>query len=264
LSSGTRREHLVKYPTRTSEARHEEEVCPVSTTVIVLIVVIVVLALAVGGYFLTRQRKSQRLQEHFGDEYERSVEQTGDRKAAEAQLAEREARVSKFDIRDLRPEERDGFTERWATIQRGFVDDPGQSLRHADSLVVEIMKLRGYPVEGDFDRRAEDLSVEHPTVVRHYRDARAVHDASGGVDTEKQRTALTSYRSLVDALLGKGHDHDDDHHDHDGDRSDHHADDRTDRTADVDHADRADHLDHGSRNGVHRADATATTEEQNR
>jgi ABC-type nickel/cobalt efflux system permease component RcnA len=236
-------------------------VCPVSTTVIVLIVVIVVLALAVGGYFLTRQRKSQRLQEHFGDEYERSVEQTGDRKAAEAELSEREARVRKLDIRDLRPEERAGFTERWSAIQRGFVDDPTRSLRDADGLVVEIMKLRGYPVEGDFDRRAEDLSVEHPQVVRHYRDARTVHDASGGVDTEKQRTAVTSYRSLVEALLGK--DHDGDHGDH-TDHGDHHADDHTHRSADVDHTDRADHLDPGSRNGVHRADVPATTEEQNR
>jgi FtsZ-interacting cell division protein ZipA len=225
----------------------------VSTTVIVLIVVIVVLALAVGGYFLSRQRRSQRLQEHFGDEYERSVEQTGDRKAAETELSEREARVRKLDIRDLRPEERAGFTERWAAIQRGFVDDPARSLRDADELVVEIMKLRGYPVEGDFDRRAEDLSVEHPQVVRHYRDARAVHDASGNVDTEKQRTAVTSYRSLVEALLGK------DDHDHDSDRQgDHRADDRTDRPVD------ADRTDHTSRNGAHRADVTATTEEQTR
>jgi hypothetical protein len=237
----------------------------VSTTVIVLIVVIVVLALAVGGYFLSRQRKSQRLQEHFGDEYERSVEQTGDRKSAEAELSEREQRVRKLDIRELRPEEREGFTERWATIQRGFVDDPAKSLRDADGLVVEIMKLRGYPVEGDFDRRAEDISVEHPSVVKHYRDARAVHDASGNVDTEQQRSAVTSYRSLVEALLGKQADHDHADHDHtDGhahDRVDS-TDDRTDRPADVDS--RTDHLDHGSRNGAHRADVTTTTEEQTR
>ncbi|HZD14613.1 MAG TPA: hypothetical protein VE196_05700 [Pseudonocardiaceae bacterium] len=40
-------------------------------------------------------------------------------------------------------------------------------------------------------------------MVRHYRDARAVHDAStdGAVDTEQQRHALTCYRTLVQALL---------------------------------------------------------------
>ena len=53
-----------------------------------------------------------------------------------------------------------------------------------------------------FDRRADDLSVDHPRVVQHYREARQVRDASGEVDTERRRTAVTSYRSLIDALLG--------------------------------------------------------------
>jgi FtsZ-interacting cell division protein ZipA len=199
----------------------------VDATVIVLIVV-VVLALAVGGFFLARQRRSQRLREHYGEEYERSVEQTGDRRAAEAALTEREARVRELDIRDLRPEERSRFGDEWAAIQRGFVDDPARSLHQADDLVVQIMRARGYPTEGDFDRRAEDLSVDHPDVVRHYREARAVHDARGEVDTEKQRTAVTSYRSLVEALLGERDHHHDGHrdghrdHDHDGHRDTHH------------------------------------------
>ena len=66
------------------------------------------------------------------------------------------------------------------------------------------MRARGYPVDDDFDRRADDLSVDHPRVVQHYREARQVRDASGEVDTERQRTAVTSYRSLIDALLGDG------------------------------------------------------------
>jgi hypothetical protein len=211
---------------------------PVDATVIVLIVVLVVLALAVGGWVLARQRRSQRLQEHYGDEYERSVRETGDRRAAEAALTEREARVGKLDIRELRPEERDRFAQRWEDIQRGFVDDPTTALREADSLVVEVMRLRGYPTEGDFDRRAEDISVDHPQVVRHYREARAVRDADGNVDTEKQRNAVTSYRELIVALLG--------HPRTDDGRADHRADDRPAHT------------------GTPRADVTAKTEEQTR
>jgi len=74
----------------------------------------------------------------------------------------------------------------------------------ADELVVAIMRTRGYPVD-DFNRRADDISVDHPNVVRHYREARSVRDASsdGSVDTERQRGALTSYRSLVEELLGR-------------------------------------------------------------
>ena len=183
-------------------------------TVIVLIVVIVllVLALAAAGVLLSRRRRSERLQEHYGPEYERSVHETGDRRSAEAHLTEREQRHRELDVRDLRPEERDRFASSWARIQRGFVDDPVRSVREADVLVVEIMQTRGYPVD-DFDRRAEDVSVEHPQVVQHYRDARAVRDATenGSVDTEQQRHAVTSYRLLVEALLGRTPDRTDGH-----------------------------------------------------
>lgn len=175
------------------------------TTVIVLIVlVLLVLGLVAGGIMLSRRRRSQRLQEHYGPEYERSLQETGDRKAAEARLTEREQRVSKLDIRELRPDERDRFASTWTAIQRGFVDDPARSVHQADEMVVDIMRTRGYPVE-DFERRAEDVSVEHPDVVQHYRDARAVRDATvnGSADTEQQRQAVTSYRALVTALLGR-------------------------------------------------------------
>ena len=233
------------------------------TTVIVIIVIIVVLALAGGIWFMSRQRRSQRLQEHYGDEYERSVEASGgDRKAAEAALTEREARVRDLDIRDLRDDERSGFQDRWAAVQRDFVDDPARALHSADDLVVEVMRVRGYPADGDFDRRAEDISVQHPDVVRHYRDARAVRDSNGTADTEKQRTAMTSYRSLVEALIGKpGRDHADDHTDQRAD--DHRTDDHRDRA----NHDRADHdrSDDHLRTGTHRTDANAaTTEEQTR
>lgn len=175
-------------------------------TVIVLIVVVVVLVIALGvaGVLLSRRKRSERLQERYGSEYDRTLAETGDPREAEARLVEREKRHASLDVRDLRPEERDRFDVAWIEIQRGFVDDPVHSLRQADGLVVEIMRTRGYPVD-DFERRAEDISVEHPEVVAHYREARAVRDATerGGVDTEQQRHAVTSYRSLVEALLGQ-------------------------------------------------------------
>jgi hypothetical protein len=173
----------------------------VSSTAVVLIIV-VLLVLVVLGIVVSRRRRSTQLQEHFGPEYERSVAATGDRRSAEAELAERRQRREEFDVRDLNPEERDRFRGSWNEIQRGFVDDPRQSLQSADLLVAEIMRARGYPVDDDFDRRADDLSVDHPRVVQHYREARQVRDASGEVDTERRRTAVTSYRSLIDALLG--------------------------------------------------------------
>ncbi|HEX5812334.1 MAG TPA: hypothetical protein VFY38_09550 [Pseudonocardia sp.] len=168
----------------------------------VVLIILVLLVLVVLGIVVSRRRRSTQLQQHFGPEYERSVAATGDRRSAEAELAERRQRREEFDVRDLNPEERDRFRASWNEIQRGFVDDPRQSLRSADLLVAEIMRTRGYPVDDDFDRRADDLSVDHPRVVQHYREARQVRDASGEVDTERQRTAVTSYRSLINELLG--------------------------------------------------------------
>jgi hypothetical protein len=173
----------------------------VNTTAIIVIVLVVLVAVILG-VVLGRRRRSASLQQHFGPEYERSVSASGDRRAAEAELTERRQRREEFDVRDLRPEERDRFRGSWNEIQRGFVDDPRRSLQAADLLVVEVMRTRGYPVDDDFDRRADDLSVDHPRVVQHYREARRVRDSGGEADTERQRTAVTSYRSLIDALLG--------------------------------------------------------------
>lgn len=216
----------------------------------VIVIVLVLLVAVVLGVVLARRRRSAQLQEHFGPEYERSVSAAdGDKKAAEAALAERRQRRQEFDVRDLRPEERSRFRESWNEIQRGFVDDPHQSLRSADLLVGEVMRARGYPVDDDFDRRADDLSVDHPRVVQHYREARRVRDTEGEVDTEQQRTAVTSYRSLIDALLG-----DDEGHgtEHGAERT---ADRGTDRVADdraLDDRTAADHsaADRASTDGI--------------
>jgi hypothetical protein len=56
----------------------------------------------------------------------------------------------------------------------------------------------------DFERRANDLSVDHPDVVRTYRAAHeaAVRlDETKNVSTEDMRRALVSYRELFDELL---------------------------------------------------------------
>jgi hypothetical protein len=213
----------------------------VNTTAIVVIVLVVLVAVVLG-VVLARRRRSAALQQHFGPEYERSVSASGDRRAAEAELTERRQRREEFDVRDLRPDERDRFRGSWNEIQRGFVDDPRRSLHAADLLVVEVMRTRGYPVDDDFDRRADDLSVDHPRVVQHYREARRVRDSGDDADTERQRTAVTSYRSLIDALLG------DDGDRIDGDRIDR---DRIDRDrADGDRADRTDTADTSGRHAV--------------
>ena len=59
------------------------------------------------------------------------------------------------------------------------------------------------PVKGDFERRAGDISVDHPTIVASYRAAQAiaVRDERGVADTEELRQAVVHFRALFDELL---------------------------------------------------------------
>ena len=61
-------------------------------------------------------------------------------------------------------------------------------------------RLRGYPVEGDFDRRADDLSVDHPQVVQHYREARAAGLAATRTRPSSPFGAVASKTKIVPCL----------------------------------------------------------------
>lgn len=172
-----------------------------------LIIAVLAIALVVAGVVIARQRRSQRLQEGFGPEYGRALTEKGDRRAAEAELLERRDRRARLDIRELDPRSRERYAERWRDVQRTFVDDPRVAVGEADRLVSEVMRDRGYPVEEDFERRAADVSVDHPTVVENYRAAHAIslRAARGEAETEDLRQALVHFRALFEELLGTGH-----------------------------------------------------------
>jgi hypothetical protein len=167
-----------------------------------LILVAVVAVLAVAGMFYFNRRRSDHLQSRFGSEYDRIVEEKGSRSKAESDLAEREKRVSKLTIRPLSPADQDRFLERWTKVQATFVDDPKRSIDYADALLAEVMSARGYPVS-DFEQRADDISVDHPSVVQHYRAGHdiAVRHSRGEASTDDLRQALIHYRSLFEELV---------------------------------------------------------------
>jgi hypothetical protein len=167
---------------------------------IVLIVVLVVIAGA--AFFYTQQQKTRQLRARFGSEYDRSLQETGNRRHAEAELAKREERVAHLDIRPLMPDDRARFSNAWRSVQAQFVDDPGRSIAEADRLVTEVMRVRGYPV-ADFEQRAADISVDHPRVVDNYRAAYAIARRSGRgeANTEDLRQAMVHYRALFEDLL---------------------------------------------------------------
>jgi hypothetical protein len=148
-----------------------------------------------------RRKESLRLQQRFGPEYLRLVNELG-RGKAEAELAGREKRVATLTLAPLTAAEAARFRDAWVAIQARFVDDPKTSVVEADHLVYDLMAKRGYPM-GDFERRAADISVGHPAVVSNYRAARAIalRDERGESTTEELRKAVVHYRALFEELL---------------------------------------------------------------
>ena len=168
--------------------------------IVIAVAVVVVLAAALWAVAAGRRRK--QLQEGFGPEYDRTVADAPSRREAEAELRERRDRHDEFDIRPLAPGARERYAEQWESTQAKFVDDPEAAIGDADDLIQSVMRDRGYPVE-DFDRRAADLSVEHPDVVENYRQGHelARRSVRGEGDTESLRQALVHYRALFSELL---------------------------------------------------------------
>lgn len=168
----------------------------------IVIGVLAITVVAVTAWALWSKRRTERLQETFGPEYQRTVGEADDRRRAESELEERRERRERLEIRPLTTEERDRYRLAWRDVQAAFVDRPENSVREADRLITDVMRERGYPME-DFERRAGDVSVDHPQVVDDYRAAHAIsaRTEDGETSTEDLRQAMVHYRSLFDALL---------------------------------------------------------------
>jgi hypothetical protein len=175
---------------------------------IAALVVVAVLAIAVG-LLVGRRRRSARLKEQFGPEYDRTVGELGEQRAAEAELLAREKKRKKLDITSLTPEARQEHAATWAKVQADFVDDPQDAVGRAERLVTRVMRERGYPID-DFDQRAADISVDHPDLVENYRSAHAIYlsQHNGDIGTEDARQAFVHYRALFKRLLASDSDTD--------------------------------------------------------
>jgi hypothetical protein len=171
-----------------------------------VLVGVVVVLLVIIGVLLARQQRSRGLKADFGPEYNRVVAERGDQRSAERELADRRKRVSEFEIRPLASADRDRYMERWGAAQRTFVDEPAAAVGEAHVLVQQVMHDRGYPVDEDFEQRAADVSVEHPSVVENYRAANAisVRASQDQASTEQLRQAMVHFRALFDELLAPG------------------------------------------------------------
>jgi len=169
---------------------------------LVVIVIVAAVIIAALGFMFSRRKRTESLKQKFGSEYDRVVHEHGDASKAERVLENRQKRVEALRIHPLEPADKERFSELWRREQAHFVDDPGGAIIAADTLVREVMAVRGYPV-GDFEQRAADISVDHPKVVEHYRAARDIAERHrrGESNTEDLRRAMVHYRTLFEELL---------------------------------------------------------------
>ena len=172
------------------------------TTSIIIVVLVFVIIGAILGLVFARRRRSERLHDHFGPEYDHTVQAMGDEKKAQTELNERQKHVEALDIRPLSVSERERYLADWTAVQSKFVDEPGQAIVDADRLIMEVMQKRAYP-ESDFAQRAADVSVSYPALVSNYRAARviALKNEQHQADTEELRQAMIYYRSLFEELV---------------------------------------------------------------
>jgi hypothetical protein len=175
------------------------------TTNTITIVVAIVLVLLIGGLLgmlFTRRQRTKHLQERFGPEYDRTVQEVGDQRRAEEELEARLDHVKALEIRPLSTEETDRFTNEWQFAQAEFVDEPLAALRKANQLIKEVMSIKGYPVD-DFEQRAADISVDYPNLVIDYRELRAIATKGDDEDvtTEEMRQAMVHARALFENLV---------------------------------------------------------------
>jgi len=170
--------------------------------VMMILIAGLVVAIGIALWMYIQKERTQKLRTKFGPEYDKAVSEQKNRGNGESELRKRVDRVAAFHIQPLKDEDRSRYSEEWRQEQSRFVDDPRAAVNHADTLVQDVMKRRGYPV-GDFEQNAADLSVDHPAVVENYRIAHeiALQEGQGHGSTEDLRKAMVSYRVLFQDLL---------------------------------------------------------------
>lgn len=175
-----------------------------TTSMVAIIALIAALVAVIAASVYLSTRRTRRLREKFGGaEYDRSLKDAGSRRRTESGLDQRSARVGRFNVQPLSPADRTRFEESWRRLQPRFVDGPIGAVAEADQLMRDVMSARGYPVT-EFEQRVDDISVDHPLVVEHYRTAHeiALRQQKGEATTEDLRQAMIHYRTLFEDLVG--------------------------------------------------------------
>jgi hypothetical protein len=168
----------------------------------IVIIAVAVVAVAVVVTLAMGARRRAALKQRFGPEYDRTVEAAESRRRAEIDLREREQHHALLNLQPLAPAVRDRYQSRWADMQSHFVDRPQVAVADADSMITQVMRDLGYPVD-DFESNAWLISVDHANVVANYRQGHDIYTKTveGTATTEDLRQAVLAYRALFEELM---------------------------------------------------------------
>lgn len=109
-----------------------------------------------------RSHRRTALRERFGAEYDRTVADAPSRRAALADLEERERLAQDLALHDAAPEVVGDLGRRLAALQYRFVEDPAATLLDLRDVADEALAARDYPVHEERDTALRLLSVEDP------------------------------------------------------------------------------------------------------
>ena len=144
------------------------------TWIWIVIAAVIVAAIVVGAALWgMRARQRSHLRDRFGPEYDRAVSDSG-RRDAEQRLASVESEHEELDIKPLSEAARERYLEEWHSVEARFVNDPEDSAKAAERVVLRALEERGYPTGRDAEERSAHLAVDHPDVVERYRHGRAM------------------------------------------------------------------------------------------
>lgn len=167
--------------------------------VVAVVIGLGILLLALGFAVLRERRRVRRLRQRFGPEYVRTIRGYPDREAAELELQERLRRHEGLDLRQLPDDARRRYLYRFVSLQGAFETDPRAAVAGADTLVIEILRARGYPFDSA-DQLIADMSVDHPAAAEEYRTAQTL-TAAPGRRRRQLRSAFARYERIVYDVL---------------------------------------------------------------
>ncbi len=164
-----------------------------------------IVGLLIIAWIIYQTPKSKRPRGPFGREYDGAVSGSGRLDGARAKVEQRVNRADPPAIRPLSPDRRSRYSALWKNQLFRFVDEPETAVAEADHLVEEVMKERGYLVDG-LDPGDPVVPAVRPQVVEDYRTAHEIvmEYRRRGSNTEDLRRAMISYRELFRQLLEDG------------------------------------------------------------